>query len=177
MSPVIIKEVTLLWHAFLLGAAIAFGYDFLRIFRRCIRHGRFWVSLEDILFWMVCALVIFAMFYRENNGMFRWSVIPGAAAGLYLYEKTFSPAWVYGMSWVMGKVLFACGKLFGVLLFPFVFLGRKAGILKRKSCRIFRQGVCCAKKKLTMRAKIGKIALCKRLAHRGDRDGKETADL
>ena len=69
-------------HSFLLGAGIAFGYDLFRILRRVIPHGILWISLEDLLFWLLTAGSIFSLLYYENNGMFRWIAVFSAGAGM-----------------------------------------------------------------------------------------------
>ena len=68
-------------HSFLLGAFITFCYDLFRILRRIIPHGIFWISLEDLVFWVMATGGIFYLLYYENNGMFRWFAVIGAGAG------------------------------------------------------------------------------------------------
>ena len=55
MSSQIVEETLFLYHAVLLGVFVAVIYDVIRIFRRVIKHNRFFISLEDILYWIFCA--------------------------------------------------------------------------------------------------------------------------
>lgn len=73
------------------GIALSLCYDILRIFRRLIPHGIIWISIEDILFWMVAALVIFIVCFMEDAGNVRWFAIAGAILGAYMYSQTFGP--------------------------------------------------------------------------------------
>ena len=73
-------------HAFLMGVFITFVYDILRIFRRVIPHAGFFVSLEDIVFWIYCGTEVFLLMYHEGDGSLRWFAIVGALAGMLLYK-------------------------------------------------------------------------------------------
>lgn len=177
MSAEIQREVTFLWHSAVLGSCIALTYDCLRILRRIFRHNRFTVSLEDILFWIACAVAIFAMFYRENNGMFRWFAVLGASAGLFAYEKTVSPFLVPVLSRMLKRLLAALGKVFSILLRPFCAAGRRAGTAAHRGGRACRQGMRLAKKKLTLRLKVIRMSLYKRKERRREEHGKKKAHL
>ena len=88
MSGQIAEEAWFLLHSFLLGVFITFFYDLFRVFRRVVRHGIFWISLEDLVFWVMASVGIFYLLYYENNGAFRWFAVFGAGAGMVLYKKT-----------------------------------------------------------------------------------------
>lgn len=78
--------VSLVW-----GAGIAAGYEVLRLMRVLFRHGDLWTGLEDLLFWTICALMIFIMVMEENDGMIRWYVLAGCGAGACVYQFVFHP--------------------------------------------------------------------------------------
>ena len=88
-----------LLHAFLMGIYITLVYDGLRILRRVIPHRAWAVSLEDLIFWIFCAVQVFGLLYREGNGSLRWFAVLGAGAGMLLYRKTFSPLLVKYLSY------------------------------------------------------------------------------
>lgn len=134
MSAEIWKELVFLGRFLVLGVAITFLYDILRIFRRVIRHGSFLLSLEDLLFWTGCSAGIFYMLYQENNGTVRWFAIMGATVGMLLYKATLSRFFVHYVSAVLLKLK----KLFAPLQ-------RFARFLKKKltaSCKMFRMILC-----------------------------------
>lgn len=143
MSTEILGEVDFLIRSMLLGVTITFLYDIIRIFRRVLRHRNFWVSIEDILFWIFCSLCIFYLLYQENNGMLRWFVIMGAGAGMLLYKITVSRPFVNLTVKAAGFVLKHLGKLFRFLTKPL---------------RIFRKFL---KNQLTRAWKMFRIILCK----------------
>ena len=60
MSDVIRQETTVFFLAIALGAGLSFFYDFLRVLRRMIRHGAVATGIEDLLFWLFGACLLFA---------------------------------------------------------------------------------------------------------------------
>ena len=75
--------ICILW-----GGLILLAYDFLRVIRRLIKHGTVLLAAEDLIFWVISAVLIFAMIYRQNNGVIRAFSIMGMTAGMLLYNMT-----------------------------------------------------------------------------------------
>lgn len=75
------KEAAVFLVAFLDGMLIALGYNAVRVFRRIIIHNLFWVSVEDILFWIMAGLYIFAEMIRVCAGSIRWYFVLGVLLG------------------------------------------------------------------------------------------------
>ena len=90
MNDAITVEVQFFLTSVLWGAAILFAYDGLRILRRIIVHNYFFIALEDLMFWVVSSVMIFAMMYRENNGIIRGFSIMGMGIGMVIYLYGFS---------------------------------------------------------------------------------------
>lgn len=161
MSQDIINEVMFLFHSFLLGIVITAVYDIFLILRRLISHSLFLISLEDLVFWIACAIGVFYMLYEENNGILRWFAVFGATMGMLAYKKSISPLIIDIMSTIIQRI---CRILFGILRFilrPVRFLGQKIvrilGISGRKGRKMGK----CMKNKLTRGYKLLKITLCK----------------
>lgn len=86
-----VDENIFLFHAFLLGIFVTFVYDLVRIFRRVVVHNTFFMSLEDLIFWIYCGTEVFLLMYHESDGTLRWFAVLGAFAGMFLYRKTAGP--------------------------------------------------------------------------------------
>lgn len=127
------SENVFLLHALLMGIFITFVYDLLRVFRRVIPHAAFFVSLEDIIFWIYCGAEVFLLMYHEGNGSLRWFAVMGALAGMFFYKKLISGLFVKYVSLALGKALEVLGKILKFLCRPFGFVGRKAGKTARKA--------------------------------------------
>ena len=88
MSGTIITE----WHfwmaSIITGVIMTFAYDILRLLRRIIRHNRFFVDMEDLLFWAACFFTSFTLLYYGNNGVIRFAAVMGAGIGMLAYTLT-----------------------------------------------------------------------------------------
>lgn len=105
MSGEIVKE----WYFWLVsiatGAFMAFAYDVVRLFRRLVRHGRFAVDLEDILYWTACFGLSFTLLYYGNNGVIRFAAVFGAAVGMLVYAATAGRFFVKISYWLIDKTI------------------------------------------------------------------------
>lgn len=162
LSQDITREMVFLFHSFLLGVVITFAYDGFLIIRRLIRHSGIMVSLEDLIFWIVCALEVFRVLCRENNGMLRWFAVAGAFGGMLVYKKTVSRFIIRATCQVITLLTGILMKIMRFLAKPVKkLLGRgKTGgkVLAGRLSWVFR----CLKKKLTLFLKMLKMVLSKK---------------
>ena len=70
-----------------MGIYITFVYDIIRTFRKILTHNLFWVSVEDLFFWVYCAAEVFLLMHHESDGNLRWFAVLGALMGMLLYLK------------------------------------------------------------------------------------------
>ena len=129
MSDVIAGELQVAGTAFLHGAVITVVYDLIRIFRRVIAHGNFWIGVEDFLFWIWTSLWIFSVLYRENDGSFRMYTILAMVLGMIFYHKTMSEPLVNVVGKTIRKVVLFLGRPIKWMKINISFLGKK---LKKK---------------------------------------------
>lgn len=80
-------EWSLLLQAIKLGVKLTFVYDGIRIFRILIKHRNIVISIEDIIFWMYSAVIIFEMQLEQSDGVLRGFCVLGMLLGMYLYSK------------------------------------------------------------------------------------------
>ena len=109
-------ENLFLLHSALLGIYLAFVYDSIRIFRRLVPHNVFFISLEDIAYWVYLAAEVFLLMYRESNGMLRWFAVLGATAGIFLYKKLVGRYYVHYVSLLFQKILHRIRRIFKIRL-------------------------------------------------------------
>lgn len=161
MSSQIVEETLFLYHAVLLGVFVAVIYDIIRIFRRVVKHNRFFISLEDILYWVFCAWEVFYLLYKESSGVLRWFAILGIALGMFLYLISVSRFVVYFISKMINKFLHILEKIIAFLLTPFRKAAGKMGAASKRTKHFTKRGAHFLKKKLTSSGKILKILLYK----------------
>ncbi|MCI8497620.1 MAG: hypothetical protein HFE85_05155 [Clostridiales bacterium] len=77
---------------FLLSAALGFGlgalYDLFRITRVILNPGRIFVFVEDVLYWIICAVVSFLFILTVNRGEIRGFLLFGELMGAVVYYCT-----------------------------------------------------------------------------------------
>ncbi len=149
-----VSEGEFLLHSLIMGVFITFVYDILRIIRRVIPHGGFWVSVEDMVFWLYCGVEVFLLMYHESNGTLRWFAVIGAMTGMILYIKLVSSLFVKWVSAALGWLLGLLGKLLRWIFRPVGSAGRKA---KRGMGKLARRQKRFLKNRLTFFLKALKI--------------------
>jgi spore cortex biosynthesis protein YabQ len=145
-----VDENVFMLHALLLGLFFVVLYDLLIIFRAVIPHNRFFVAIEDLSFWIICAIQVFLLMHRESNGTLRWFAILAALVGMLLYKTTLSKPLVRTISLILMKI-----KRF--LLRPFSFIKKQLLHLGKILLQKRRSTHSHVKKKLTQQTKILKM--------------------
>lgn len=161
MSQDILIEVYFLISSILMGIIITFVYDFILIGRKVARHSLFFISVEDFIFWTVCAVAVFYMLYKENNGILRWFAVAGAAFGMLLYKKIIGIHLVNIMSTVIVKEIHIVRKVISIIFKPLHWVIKKVSLFGRHLLRMQKKIVKYLKKRLTVFIKMLKITLCK----------------
>ena len=86
MSYDIILQLQFFGVSILCGGLVLLAYDGLRILRRLVNQSSLVLALEDIVFWIFAAIFIFAVIYKENNGIIRGFSLIGMTIGMLLYH-------------------------------------------------------------------------------------------
>ncbi len=95
-------ETILFLKAVGLGAILILCYDLLIALRRVISHHFAAVALEDLVFWLTAALMIFSRVYCTNQGILRSFLFLGMLLGAILCRSTISPLFIRGAAVVLG---------------------------------------------------------------------------
>jgi spore cortex biosynthesis protein YabQ len=129
MNDAIMIELHFFGTSILWGALILVFYDVLRIIRRIIIHNGFFVALEDLLYWVICSLLIFHMMYKQNNGIIRGFAILAMLLGMIIYRGTLSDLLVETISNVLNTIINfvkkTIGKVISIFLKPIKFIFKK----------------------------------------------------
>ena len=108
----------------LVGLACGALYDLFRAIRILFSPVRRAIFLFDLVFWLICALTLFAVLYITCGGGPRWFEFAGLALGMLLYFIAFSHLLLQG---IVGMVKFIAGMLHTTAkatLLPFIRLIR-----------------------------------------------------
>ena len=105
VSDGIHQELVFLLISFALGEGLVMLYDVFRIFRKVVPHGVIWISVEDVLYWIVAALLIFGMIFQENDGLIRGFAIGGILLGMLFFNHFVSAFLIRSISGILKKIL------------------------------------------------------------------------
>jgi len=72
------------------GMVIALIYDIFRIKRRAFKTGNLLTYVEDLLFWVIVAVIMFITVYYSNEGELRSYLFLGIVLGVILYALILS---------------------------------------------------------------------------------------
>ncbi len=145
-------QIVTLLLSLVLGVAVCVLYDIFRAIRCAVDHSAVAVFFEDILFWVLAALVNFIFLMGRTGGGLRGYVFVGEIAGFFVFRFTVSRVIVSALSWTIAFAV----KIYGTavdktadLFWSFWgILRRVFGFLQEKSKRVIKS----AKKLLKSRA-------------------------
>jgi spore cortex biosynthesis protein YabQ len=131
---------------------IAFIYDLFRIKRKAVRTANILIYIEDFIYWIIVAVVMFTIVYYSNEGEIRGYTFIGTVVGAVLYALLLSKLVVASFLTVIrviGRVLltiwnvaiFPVKFILRLLYYPGRFVGKAAGKMFRKSKRMGRRGM------------------------------------
>ena len=75
------KELSVFLQAVLAGNIIYLVYSVIRVVRRLWKHNLFFVSLEDLIFWIGTGIYLFVRIYQTSDGIIRWYFVIGVLLG------------------------------------------------------------------------------------------------
>ncbi|MDR3552244.1 MAG: spore cortex biosynthesis protein YabQ [Clostridia bacterium] len=109
------------------GMALGAVYDLFRIFRIAVPCGKAVVFIQDVLFWMICAVSSFLFLLYMNTGEIRLFIILGELIGATLYYFTLGVLVMKSAKAVVGFLRWIAALVFRLIARPLGFIGRKTG--------------------------------------------------
>ncbi|WP_312643701.1 spore cortex biosynthesis protein YabQ [Hydrogenoanaerobacterium sp.] len=158
-----------------LGFALGLFYDVFRIFRLAIHHSSVIIFLEDISYFVICAIITFLFSLSAVNGHVRVFLVIGELLGATIYYFSLG-ALVMSVSKIIIRFMKALLRLlYRVFLRPFIrlfiWLARKTGKITNKMAVNAKKVRAKAKYSLKQRG-ILVYNLCVKRIHRGKQQGK-----
>lgn len=118
MTEQIREQLMLFGMAIYTGLAMAFAYDFIRIFRIIRKSKNVWVWIQDIGYWLVFGYIVYDLLLKYNYGEIRGYAFIGIVAGMALYFFTISHFFVKYISLLFEKIFNTLLKALKILLKP-----------------------------------------------------------
>jgi len=155
ISEAVRYQFTLFKMAMVWGAGIVALYDVLRIFRRIIKHSRFFTYIEDIIFWIGAAFMIYHLMYINDSGAIRLYTMFGMCIGIILYSLLVSRFFVKMVSKILILIIDLILKPIFFIKRILVFLFRRFYTIFKKIHKFFVKGL----KKIMKTVKIGNSSM------------------
>lgn len=115
------------------GIVIALIYDIFRIKRKAFKTGKFLTYIEDLLFWLLVAVVMFAMVYYSNEGELRSYLFIGAFIGVVFYAMLLSKPIMNSSLFIINVLRKVFKITFTIVTYPFMLLFKLLAIPLRIS--------------------------------------------
>lgn len=115
------EQVYIFFSSVLIGAVMGIIFDFFRALRRKGNTKNVLVYIQDIIFWLIIAIMIIVSSFVINNGELRGYMLIGYILGAILYLLIFSKY----IKFVFGIIFDFIEKVFEYLLLPFEKLAKK----------------------------------------------------
>lgn len=136
MSISVSSQVHIFLYSILGGIVIGFIYDIFRIKRQTVKTKSFIVHIEDFFYWILIAIIMFAVVYYSNEGELRGYIFFGAIIGAVLYMLTLSRIVIKSSILILNAAAKVFRLLFKIILYPFRVIFRllyyPARVLKRQ---------------------------------------------
>lgn len=118
------------------GMAIAFVYDIFRIFRKAVKTGSVVTYAQDLLYWLIVAVIMFITIYYSNDGELRGYLFIGAFIGVVLYALLFSRIVMNSSLFIIRTIVKVVKCILLIISYPFRMLLKILAIPARKLGRI-----------------------------------------
>lgn len=115
------EQVYIFFTSVIIGAIMGVVFDFFRALRRKGNTKNILVYIQDVIFWLIIAIIIIVSSFIINNGELRGYMLLGYILGAIIYMLLFSKY----IKLIFGIVFDFIEKIFGYLMLPFEKLGRK----------------------------------------------------
>ncbi|MGN1167386.1 MAG: spore cortex biosynthesis protein YabQ [Lachnospiraceae bacterium] len=86
--PDIREELMIFLAAVVTGMILRLSYRCISCFRQMMRHSYLVMGIEDLIFWVGCALYVFVQIYYTSDGSIRWYFVLGVVFGAYFCSLT-----------------------------------------------------------------------------------------
>jgi spore cortex biosynthesis protein YabQ len=99
------------------GIAVGIMFDTYRIVTGINNINRIIMAISDLLFWVLCALIIFIFFLYSNNGELRLYTFIGLLGGILFYFKLASKRFIIALR----GIIYFISKLFRIVFILIVY--------------------------------------------------------
>ena len=118
MNEMVSSQSMLFLASVEIGVLMGVLFDLIRIFRKILKHPNFLVQIEDMLYWIICALLGFYRLYICNYAAIRPYICIGIILGAVFYFLTFSIIFMKIATAIINYVKSLVSKLIKLIVTP-----------------------------------------------------------
>lgn len=122
MSVSVSHEAFVFLCATLTGMGISFLYDMFRLLRQSAPSDGIFLHVQDIVFWLLAAVMMFFAMLYVNNGKVRFYEFLGAALGAVIYGFALSKLVLRFLRFILHFFSLFFKKFLKILLTPLLFM-------------------------------------------------------
>lgn len=119
------RQVTLFIYSILSGILIGVLFDIYRIIRGVEEPGKIVTAIEDLLFWILTAIIIFVFMMYTNYAYLSFNIFVYIAMGIFLHFKLFSKTFIKILNSVLKYVFSLLRMIFYHIFYPFRIIFQK----------------------------------------------------
>ena len=113
------EQANLFIMTVIIGSTIGFIYDIIRIIRLMIKHPKFIINLEDGIYWIFVAALMFYIMLNKNSGEIRFFNLLGVFIGMILYLLTLSRIIMKVSSQIINIIHYILNLFITIIFTPF----------------------------------------------------------
>lgn len=142
------------------GMVIALTYDLFRILRKAVKTNSFITYIQDLLYWLIVAVIMFLTVYYSNDGELRVFLFIGAFLGVILYALLFSRIIMGASIFIIEIAKKVIKALIFIIAYPVRLLFRLMAAPVKRLARIVRKSI--SKAKSNSRVRLSKMTFLKK---------------
>ena len=104
------------------GITIGIVFDLFRIIRRIIPTNDFITLIEDIIYWLIASVIVFAFILNFNSGELRWYEFLGVLLGVGMYLLTISSLIIELSIFVLQFIFKVFSLIVKIISVPIMFI-------------------------------------------------------
>lgn len=112
-------QLSLLWYSILAGIFTGILFDIYRVLRGSGPKNKIISFIEDMLFWILAAILIFVFLLWKTGAIINIYVFSFVGIGIYLYIMIFSNRLIKHYRKMLLKLLKAIRIISNLIIFPF----------------------------------------------------------
>ncbi|MFT8312783.1 MAG: spore cortex biosynthesis protein YabQ [Clostridium sp.] len=111
-------QFNLLFYSFIAGIFTGILFDIYRVIRGLELPNKILGFIEDLLFWILTAIIIFVFLLYSNDAIIGIYVYLFIALGVYIYIKLLSKKLIYGEAKILRFLIRLIRVTFNLIIYP-----------------------------------------------------------